>query len=92
VPGEKSEHRRVSVAVCGAAFTQGGACCLDGSDRHFHAVITNQAYDVAVCWNGIERKAGTVEHTHDEVKNELRGNHMPVSDLGSTRPGSRLRC
>ena len=59
-----------------------GVLFADGSDRHFHAVITNQptAGDRLLEWH--REKAGTVEHTHDEVKNELGGGHMPSQRFG----------
>lgn len=54
-----------------------GSLFADGSDRHHHAVITNikWAGDRLLKWH--REKAGTVEHVHDEVKNELGGGHMP---------------
>ncbi len=60
-----------------------GVLFQDGTDRHFHAVITNQ--DKAdggrlLAWH--REKAGTVEHTHDEVKNELGGGHVPSQRFG----------
>jgi hypothetical protein len=50
----------------------------DGSDRHYHAVITNRndlRGDLLLNWH--REKAGTVEHVHDEIKNELGGGHIP---------------
>jgi hypothetical protein len=54
----------------------------DGTDRHFHAVITNEKTpgDRLLDWH--REKAGTVEHTHDEVKNELAGGHVPSQRFG----------
>src|SRR5438445_3262972 len=55
----------------------------DGSDRHFHAVITNQKKMEGgrlLDWH--REKAGTVEHVHDEVKNELGGGHVPSQRFG----------
>ena len=56
-----------------------GILFADGSDRHHHAVITNQMEKMdggrLLQWH--REKAGTVEHTHDEVKNELAGGRMP---------------
>ena len=49
----------------------------DGSDRHHHALITNQELrgDKLLDWH--REKAGTIEHVHDEIKNGLAGGHMP---------------
>jgi hypothetical protein len=55
----------------------------DGTDRHFHAVITNQEkIDGGRLLEWHREKAGTVEHTHDEVKNELGGGHVPSQRFG----------
>ena len=54
----------------------------DGTDRHLHAVITNQQTDGGRLLDWHREKAGTVEHTHDEVKNELAGSHVPSQRFG----------
>ena len=59
-----------------------GVLFKDGTDRHFHAVITNQKTqgDLLLGWH--REKAETVEHTHDEIKNELAGDHVPSQRFG----------
>jgi hypothetical protein len=60
-----------------------GLLFADGSDRHFHAVITNRKeIDGGRLLEWHREKAGTVEHTHDEVKNELGGGQMPSQRFG----------
>jgi hypothetical protein len=60
-----------------------GLLFADGSDRHFHAVLTNQReMDGGRLLQWHREKAGTVEHTHDEVKNELGGGQMPSQRFG----------
>ena len=54
-----------------------GVLFADGSDRKHHAVITNLKTEGSSLLNWHREKAGTVEHVHDEVKNELGGGHMP---------------
>jgi hypothetical protein len=84
VPGEKSEHkdskplRYVGLRLLKAQ----GLLFKDGTDRHFHAVLTNEATagDRLLEWH--REKAGTVEHTHDEVKNGLGGGHVPSQRFG----------
>ena len=49
----------------------------DGSDRHYHVVVTNRKMDGGLLLDWHREKAGTVEHVHDEVKNWLGGGHMP---------------
>lgn len=87
VPGEKYEQkdsqplRYVGLRLCKAQ----GALFADGTDRHYHAVVTNRELaavrgDRLLEWQ--REKAGTVEHTHDEVKNELGGSHVPSQRFG----------
>jgi hypothetical protein len=54
----------------------------DGTDRPVHAVITNEETGGGglITWH--QEKAGTVENTHDEVKNESCGGHVPSPRLG----------
>jgi hypothetical protein len=59
-----------------------GVLFKDGTDRHFHAVVTNQKLDAGRLLDWHREKAGTVEHTHDEVKNELGGGHVPSQRFG----------
>lgn len=55
-----------------------GVLFADGSDRKHHAIVSNLAdWEGARLLRWHREKAGTIEHTHDEVKNELGGGHMP---------------
>jgi len=84
VPGEKYEHkdsqplRYVGLRLLKAQ----GVLFQDGTDRHFHAVITNQKLEGSRLLEWHREKAGTVEHTHDEVKNGLGGGHVPSQRFG----------
>ena len=84
VPGEKYEHKEsVPLRYVGLRLLKAqGLLFADGSDRRFHAVVTNleTAGDKLLDWH--REKAGTVEHTHDEVKNELGGGRMPSQRFG----------
>ena len=84
VPGESSEHKESQpLRYVGLRLLKAqGVLFKDGSDRHFHAVITNQATDGGRLLDWHREKAGTVEHTHDEVKNELGGKHVPSQRFG----------
>lgn len=79
VPGEAAEKkdsqplRYVGLRLLKAQ----GSLFADGSDRHHHAVVTNLKWSGERLLNWHREKAGTVEHVHDEVKNELGGGHMP---------------
>jgi hypothetical protein len=84
VPGDKYEHKesRPLRYVGLRLLKPQGVLFKDGTDRHFHAVVTNQTLDGGrlLAWH--REKAGTVEHTHDEVKNELGGGHVPSQRFG----------
>ncbi len=84
VPGEKYERKESQpLRYVGLRLLKPqGVLFQDGSDRRFHAVITNQTMDGGRLLDWHRQKAGTVEHTHDEVKNELGGGHMPSQRFG----------
>jgi hypothetical protein len=84
VPGEKSEHKDSGpLRYVGLRLLKPqGVLFADGTDRHFHAVITNEPGDGGRLLDWHREKAGTVEHTHDEVKNELGGGHVPSQRFG----------
>jgi hypothetical protein len=85
VPGEKSEHKDSQpLRYVGLRLLKPqGVLFKDGTDRHFHAVLTNeQQLDGGRLLDWHREKAGTVEHTHDEVKNGLGGGHVPSQRFG----------
>jgi hypothetical protein len=85
VPGEKYERKESQpLRYVGLRLLKPqGVLFRDGTDRHFHAVITNQTkLDGGRLLDWHREKAGTVEHTHDEVKNELGGGHVPSQRFG----------
>lgn len=85
VPGEKSEHKDSHpLRYVGLRLLKPqGVLFKDGTDRHFHAVITNEKeMDGGRLLDWHRQKAGTVEHTHDEVKNGLGGGHVPSQRFG----------
>jgi len=84
VPGEKYESKdSVPLRYVGLRLLKPqGVLFADGSDRHFHAVITNEKTEGGRLLEWHREKAGTVEHTHDEVKNGLGGGRMPSQRFG----------
>jgi len=85
VPGEKSEHKDSEpLRYVGLRLLKPqGVLFKDGTDRHYHAVLTNEKeLDGGRLLDWHREKAGTVEHTHDEVKNGLGGGHMPSQRFG----------
>lgn len=79
VPGEKSEHKESKpLRYVGLRLLKPqGVLFADGTDRHYHAVVTNRELAGGLLLDWHREKAGTVEHVHDEVKNWLGGGHMP---------------
>lgn len=80
VPGEASEKKQSQpLRYVGLRLLKPqGVLFADGSDRKHHAVISNlQEWAGARLLEWHREKAGTIEHTHDEVKNGLGGGHMP---------------
>lgn len=84
VPGEKYERKDSQpLRYVGLRLLRPqGVLFKDGTDRHFHAVVTNQKLDGGRLLDWHREKAGTVEHTHDEVKNQLGGGHVPSQRFG----------
>jgi hypothetical protein len=84
VPGDKYERKESQgLRYVGLRLLKPqGVLFKDGTDRHFHAVVTNQKLDGGRLLDWHREKAGTVEHTHDEVKNELGGGHVPSQRFG----------
>jgi hypothetical protein len=84
VPGEKYERKdRQPLRYVGLRLLKPqGVLFKDGTDRHFHAVVTHQKLDGGRLLDWHREKGGTVEHTHDEVKNELGGGHVPSQRFG----------
>jgi hypothetical protein len=84
VPGDQTEHKESQpLRYVGLRLLKPqGVLFKDGTDRHFHAVITNQSTEGGRLLDWHREKAGTVEHTHDEVKNELGGRHVPSQRFG----------
>jgi hypothetical protein len=84
VPGDKYESKQSQpLRYVGLRLLKAqGVLFKDGTDRHFYAVITNEKTEGGRLLDWHREKAGTVEHVHDEVKNELGGNHVPSQRFG----------
>jgi len=92
VPGEKSEHKDSQpLRYVGLRLLKPqGLLFADGSDRHFHAVVTNRKLDGGRLLDWHREKAGTVEHVHDEVKNWLGGGHLPSQHFAANAAWFKL--
>lgn len=59
----------------------------DGTDRHFHAVITNEKLDGGRLLDWPREKAGTIEHVQDAVQNQWGGGPVPSQRFGVNSVG-----
>lgn len=69
-----------------------GALFADGSDRHYHAVVTNRTETGGLVVDWHRQKAGTIEQVHDQVKNGLGGGRMPSGKFGANAAWFRIAC
>jgi hypothetical protein len=85
VPGERGEKKNSKpLRYVGLRLLKSqGSLFADGSDRHYHAVVTNLDWAGGKLFDWHREKAGTVEHVHDEVKNGLAGGHVPSQLMGA---------
>jgi hypothetical protein len=92
VPNNSSEHKESQpLRYLGLRLLQAqGALFADGSDRHYHAIVTNLGWDGGKLFDWHRQKAGTIEHLHDEIKNGLGGGHMPSQRFGVNAAWLRL--
>jgi hypothetical protein len=85
VPGQRGEKKdALPLRYVGLRLLKPkGEHFADGTDRHFHAVISNLDWrgDKLLDWH--REKAGTIEHVHDAVKNHLAGGHVPSQRFGA---------
>jgi hypothetical protein len=92
VPGEHREKKNSwPLRYVGLRLLKAqGVLFADGSDRQYHAVVTNLDWrgDRLLTWH--RQKAGTIEHVHDEVKNALGGGHMPSQHVAVNAAWFRL--
>ena len=93
VPSEASEHRDTEPVrdVAVRVRPRQGELFADGTAVKHVAVLSNR-WD----WNGARllqwhrEKAGTMEHVHDVVKNELAGGVVPCGRFGANAAWLRL--
>lgn len=95
VPGEPSERQGiVPLRYIGLRLLKPqGELFADGKQQHFHAIITNRSDPdggALLTWH--RKKAGTIEHVHDEVKNGLGGGCLPSAKFGANAAWFRIAC
>jgi hypothetical protein len=67
-----------------------GSLFADGSSVHYFAVVTNRPEDGRTILQWHREKAGTVEHTHHVLKNELAAAALPSGKFGANAAWFRL--
>jgi hypothetical protein len=92
VPSLPSEHKDAKpLRYVGLRLVKAqGELFADGSRYHYHAVITNRALPGGELLTWQRQKAGTIEHVHDEVKNDLGGARLPSGKFGANAAWLRL--
>ena len=67
-----------------------GSLFADGSSVHYFAVVTNRTEGGLALLQWHREKAGTVEHTHHVLKNELAAAALPSGKFGANAAWFRL--
>jgi DDE family transposase len=67
-----------------------GSLFADGSTVRYFAVVTNRTEDGRAILQWHREKAGTVEHTHHVLKNELAAAALPSGKVGANAAWFRL--
>jgi hypothetical protein len=67
-----------------------GSLFADGSSVHYFAVVTNRTEEGLTLLQWHRAKAGTVEHTHHVLKNELAAAALPSGKFGANAAWFRL--
>jgi hypothetical protein len=70
--------------------TRQGHLFADGSSVHYFAVVTNRTGEGLAILQWHRAKAGTVEHTHHVLKNELAAAALPSGKFGANAAWFRL--
>jgi hypothetical protein len=94
VPGERTESKDLQPLryLALRLLKPQGLLFADGTDRQHFAVLTNRVEGGAFILNWHRLKAGTVEHTHEELKNGLGGGRMPSNKFGANAAWFRIAC
>ncbi len=67
-----------------------GTLFADGSSVHYSAIVTNRAGEGLALLQWHREKAGTVEHAHHVLKNELAAAALPSGKFGANAAWFRL--
>lgn len=93
VPSEASDQRDTEPSryVAVRVRPRPGELCADGTAVKHFAVLSNLwEWDGARLLQWHREKAGTIEHVHDVIKNELAGGVLPCGRFGANAAWLRL--
>jgi len=79
-------HRYLAIRI----LKKQGTLFADGSDRRHFSIVTNRQGDGLEILRWHRGKAGTVEHTHDVLTNELAAEALPSQKFGANATWVRL--
>jgi hypothetical protein len=79
-------HRYLAIRV----LKKQGSLFADGSDRRHFCIVTNRAGNGLDLIRWQRGKAGTIEHTHDVLTNELAAEALPSQKFGANAAWVRL--
>ena len=80
------KHRYLAIRI----LKNQGSLFADGSDRRHFCVVTNREGDGLELLQWHRGKAGTIEHTHDVLTNELAAEALPSQKFGANAAWLRL--
>ena len=81
-------HRYLAIRI----LKKQGSLFADGSDRRHHAIVTNREGDGLQLIRWHRGMAGTIEHTHDVLTNELAAEALPSQHFGANAAWVRLNA
>jgi len=82
----REPHRYLALRV----LKKQGSLFADGSDRRHYAIVTNLPGDGLELIHWHRQKAGTIEHVHDILTNELAAEALPSQKFGANGAWVRL--
>lgn len=83
-----AHYRYVAIRI----LKQQGTLFADGSDRHHFAIVTNRPGDGLELIRWHRGKAGTIEHVHDILTNELAAEALPSQKFGANAAWHRMNA
>ena len=84
----QTHYRYLAIRI----LKQQGTLFADGSDRQHFAIVTNRLGDGLELIRWHRGKAGTIEHVHDMLTNELAAEALPSQKFGANAAWHRMNA